>query len=130
MCVQSKFIQVVRSLPRSQVQVQCSSFKIADVIEVDCNNVQHLSAFCALKRTGALQGPIRFQLGPVPLDPPMHAHAYAPMAAGYHARCWPTVRSNAGFSVLPKDTSTCGQEDQWMTHWILGLWLTWQCLFG
>ena len=33
------------------------------------------------------------------------------MAASCHAGCCTATESNLGFSVLPKDTSTCGLEE-------------------
>ena len=37
-----------------------------------------------------------------------HSHIHTPMVASY---AYQLIGGNVGFSVLPKDTSTCGQEE-------------------
>ncbi len=39
---------------------------------------------------------------------PSHAHTHTPMAVSYQQSAAQIIRTNLGFSVLPKDTLTCG----------------------
>lgn len=48
---------------------------------------------------------------------PIYTHFHTMIAVCYHARHWPNHREQLGFSILLKDTSTCGEEVPG-----LGLW--------
>ena len=76
------------------------------------NGLHFYSAFlCTSAYSKRLQWSIHSYIGSIAANSRRqrpHSHIHTPMVAGY---AYQLTGGNVGFSVLPKDTSTCGQEE-------------------